>query len=225
MPAYYEDQDVDNPRTFVRTAFQQPAQQLAAVKRQVAYKSNPKVCVFSFAGLVPSSTGLSAPYPLSNVKAGLGSAVLPSGAVTSTIGGGFISLIIATLGTVDASNPVEVGFYLNGSSFASLNIPTTNTWAALTFYNSGDCVEGASGFTACCVVPGTSGGSSPTFPATAGDIVADGGVTWQTVTQAYSSAGGGTSWVIPGNADDYIQVGVTSYTGSTASDLQAQAQV
>ena len=223
MPAFYGDQDLINPRAFVQDAWVKPAEQAAATRRQLAYATQPTSYVFTYNGLLPSSTALSGRKSLANpapVATAIGS-TYTAGAM-----GGHVGLIIAELGTLDASNGVEVGFYLNGTSFADLYIPTALTWAATTFYGLGDCVVGYTGFTATVVQAGTSGGSSPTFASTIGGrSTLDGGVIWETVSQAYSSAAGKTAWLIPGYANDNFQVEIVGYSGSTAADLVATIQV
>ena len=222
MPAYYPDQDPNNPRTFVQQAFQQPAHQAAATKRQLAYQAQPWQYKFTYNGLLPSSTSLSGWDSLENPAP---VATAPGGTFTAGAMGGSVSLIVATLGTLDASNAVEVGFYLNGTSFADLYVPVAATWAGSTFYGYGDCVVGYTGFTAKAIQAGTSGGSGPTFASSIGGTVADGGVIWQTVSQSYASAAGKTAWYIPGYGDDRFQVKIVGYSGSTAADLVAKVLV
>ncbi len=160
--------------------------------------------VFSYPGAVAVS-GLSGPYPI--------------------VEGYSLQVVMAavTLGTVDAPNPVTVNFYANGTVFTSLDVPTQDVWAAGTQYVPGDCVEGASGFSACCTVGGTSGGSLPAFPGTIGMTVVDGTVTWETIGLGYCSKPGTSgSWLTPGAAIDAIQVEVATYAGTTAADLVAR---
>ena len=213
-----------NPRAFVQDAWVKPAEQAAATRRQLAYATQPKIIFFSLPGLVPASTSA---CPRGSVTNPGPVATAPNGTYTPGAMGGQVSLVVATLGTVDSGNSVEIGFYLNGgSAFATLYIPATAVWAASTFYNYGDCVVGYTGYTAMALQAGVSGGSTPSFSSTPGDSVTDGQVIWQTVSQGYSSQGGGSNgWLIPGYGDDYFQVQVVAYAGSTASDIEAQVQI
>lgn len=163
---------------------------------------SPNRFTFTFAGALPSSTGLSGQHP------------------TQALQSGYIFRAIATVGTLDASNPVEVGLYANGSQYATLMVPTQNTWSSATPYLVGDMVQGATGYAALCVSAGTSGGSSPSFSSTPGNITTDGGAAWQTVSLSHSSlAGGPGTFTLPGNGDDNLQTMINSYGGSTAADL------
>ena len=169
---------------------------------------SPNRFTFSYPGLLPASTGLSGQHP------------------TQAMQSGYVFRAIATLGTLDTGSGVQVGLYANGAQYATLDIPTQNTWASATPYLVGDCVQGASGYAAICVSAGTSGGSTPSFSSTPGNIVTDGGAAWQTVSLSHSSLAGGPGlYVLPGNADDNLQTMINSYGGSTAADLAVNVRI
>lgn len=75
--------------------------------------------------------------------------------------------------TVPSSDQMENAAYFRDDA-------ATDSWAATTAYKHGDKVKKVStnGFIYRCKVPGTSGGSEPTWPTTIGLTVVDGTVTW-----------------------------------------------
>ncbi len=190
---------------------------------------------FSYPGLITAgasgAAGLSAKYPIHIFQSG------------------YVWLINASLSTVDSSNPVEVGFYINGVQFYTLHIPCTTNWIPYNNYNVSDTIipaaSGATGYSVCCVVAGQSGEYIPSFTGATGayivETVGDSGslipAVWQTIDYGFcfhkfllTSITGATGPAygvpyLPGNADDYLQVKIESYAGSTASDLQAHMRV
>ncbi len=170
------------------------------------YRTQPYV--FSLAGVMPAAGVSSAPYPV------------------LTFASRSVVLVSASLGTVDSVNPVTVDFLINGVQFTSLAIPTAVTWAAATSYLVGSCIVGATGYSACATVAGTSGSTTPAFYPSEGATVLDGSVTWQTVGLGFNSAPAVTgTWILPGNADDYLSATVGTYGGSTAANLTATVRV
>jgi hypothetical protein len=188
---------------------------------------------FSYPGLITAggtgAAGLSAKYPIHIFQPG------------------YVWLINASLSTVDSSNPVTVGFYINGVQFYTLNIPCAANWIPYNNYNVSDTIipaaSGATGYSVCCVVAGESGEYIPAFSSTPGSYIAEAAsgstipAVWQTIDHGFcfhkfllTSIDGASSPAfgvpyLPGNADDYLQVKIESYAGATASDLQAHMRV
>jgi hypothetical protein len=191
---------------------------------------------FSYNGLIPSSTGLSAKYAVHVMQAG------------------YIYLINASLGTVDLTNPVVVGFYINGVQVSTLSIPCVAAWSSYVAYNVSDTITLGSGgglqpYSACCITAGHAGLSAPSWTATAGAVFTESlssiqltekctPAQWQIIDASFcfrrfptslinSGASVPSSGVpyLPGNADDYLQTKIESYSGTTASDLHAHVRV
>lgn len=92
--------------------------------------------------------------------------------------------------------------------YFALVAPTRGRWAASTAYSVGDKVISLASFNGRmyrCTTSGTSGGSEPTWPTTAGGTVADGSVVWTEMTPDFQA---GTN--IPEvSGGSYARVGVT----------------
>lgn len=135
-----------------------------------------------------------------------------------------VTRAIAALGTPDqapATNPLKVGFYLNGTQFTSVTLGSAPVWAASTAYAQWSQVmpTTANTFTYIAIVGGTSGATEPSFPTIADATVTDGTVTWQAMSA--SLVWGRGTWPLTGNPSDVLQAGVDTYTGTTAYNLSA----
>ncbi len=163
-----------------------------------------------------------------------------------------VTYVQASLSTVDYSNPVKVGFYLNDTEFTSLYIPTTTMPWIGGIWAKHDTVED-SGNIYRVLVPGEAGVSAPSWSATLYDLTYDNQVVWEcvwvagatpanpnyVVSRRYASptwndAGTATAdwaaWMLQqkgttiGSGADHLKVCIDSYSGSTAAGFGAKVR-
>lgn len=102
--------------------------------------------------------------------------------------------------------------------YHGLFVASKGYWTASTAYSSGDTVlpVGGNGHIYKCTTAGTSSGSAPTWPTTAGGTVSDGSVVWTEQTTAML-AGTFTEATYTGYARVAVTASLANYAGTQAA--------